>query len=423
LARRGFEVSVLERETHPGSKIRTTHREGFAIEPAGGLVSTADRAFLSWIGELGDQELLPLRPVLSVQVHRNRTQTIDPRKWLGIARIPGIRVHQALRLLRLPRLDARYGDRINPDHPELAAGLDDRSLSDFGRLYFGDSVVERWMSPAVASHALADDCEVSRVLFLLQYRERAHARLGLLRSSMGEFLDAAAAAVSTEFGVDVTGVGGCPGGGVRYLAGHQVAAADAIIVTGSASGMPGLFGSALSSAERDAFDNVRYTPSLALAVALVRSFSAHPQRIQFPHVEGSPLETVLLEPGVRGGRVPEGRGLALLSATGAWSRSYFAAPDDTVRKELLAACGRILPRIHGAELFSEVIRVPRAIPRFDVGRYREIAQFLRVQDDRRREGRRFYFAGDYLMGPGLEAALRSGHRAAAAVEEDLRSSS
>jgi protoporphyrinogen oxidase len=92
-----------------------------------------------------------------------------------------------------------------------------------------------------------------------------------------------------------------------------------------------------------------------------------------------------------------------------------------VRKELLAACGRILPRIHGAEYFSEVIRVPRAIPRFDVGRYREIAQFHRVQEDRRREGRRIYFAGDYLMGPGIEAALRSGHRAAAAVEEDLRS--
>jgi predicted NAD/FAD-dependent oxidoreductase len=54
-----------------------------------------------------------------------------------------------------------------------------------------------------------------------------------------------------------------------------------------------------------------------------------------------------------------------------------------------------------------------------VGRYRAIADFTRVQADWRRRGRRIYFAGDYLMGPGWNAALQSGYRAAADVEEDL----
>ena len=115
----------------------------------------------------------------------------------------------------------------------------------------------------------------------------------------------------------------------------------------------------------------------------------------------------------------QGHGLALLRATGEWSRRYFSAPDEIVEKELIAAMGRVLPRIHGAALFTQLLRDPRAVPAFEVGRYREIADFLRVQRHQRAGGRRLYFAGDYRLGPGWDAALRSGMRTATAVAEDL----
>ena len=129
---------------------------------------------------------------------------------------------------------------------------------------------------------------------------------------------------------------------------------------------------------------------------------------------------MLLEPGVRGGRVPEGRGLAVLRATGRFSEAHFDAPEEAVRKELLAAFGRMHPGAESAVQFAQRQRVERALPRFDVGRYREIARFERVQRGLRREGRRLYFAGDYLMDPSVEGAVASGLRAAAAVAEDLR---
>ena len=121
---------------------------------------------------------------------------------------------------------------------------------------------------------------------------------------------------------------------------------------------------------------------------------------------------------MHGGRVPDGRGLALLRATGAWSEAYFDA-EETVCKELLDAFARIRPGAESAVLFSKLHRVERAHPRFGVGRYRQIARFERVQRELRREGRRLYFAGDYLMDPTLEGTLASGQRAAAAVAEDL----
>jgi len=425
LARRGFDVSVLERESRPGGRARHTSRDGFTIEASGAMIGTADRALLAWIGELGCNELLSLRPVVPTLVRRNQVRAIDARSLFRIARTPGIRLHEALRLIRLPRLASRYGNRIDPERPELSASLDDRSVADFGELYFGRSVVERWMSPLLAHDALADVREASRVLFLHRYQRGDNARLGLLRVPSSELAEQAAAALSTQLGVCVTRIESRRGGGIRISVRdrdrERSEDADAVVVATSASEAAMLAGLELSLAERDAFAKVRYTPALSLAIALRRPFYSHPQYIQFPHSEGSPLEAALLEPGVAGGRIPEDRGLALLRATGAWSQAYFEAADETVREELSEAFGRVVPRIHGAELFSEVLREPRAAPRFDVGRYREIADFTRIQLDRRQQGRRIYFAGDYLMGPGWNAALRSGQRAASAIEEDLGS--
>jgi oxygen-dependent protoporphyrinogen oxidase len=425
LAQRGFQVSLFEREQRPGGRARPANRENFTIERSGAVVGAADTALLSWIGELDIPELLPPRPVVSALAHRDRVQAIDSRGLLGIARIPGIRIHQALRLLRLPRLVARYGNRIDSERPELAASLDDRSLADFGRLYFGARFVELWMGPLGARTSRADAREASRVLFLHHFRDGAGERLALLRSSSQELMDRAASSVPTTLGACVTGVESRSGGGVRFSIREgqreRSAEADAIVLAVPAPDAVELAGAGFSSTERDSLDAVRYVPGLSLAIALRRPFHSHPQRIQFSHVENSPLESVLLEPGVEGGRVPEGRGLALLRATGRWSAAYFEAPDETVSKELIDALGGIFPRIHGAGLFAEVLREKRAVPRFDVGRYRAIAGFTRVQADWRHRGRRIYFAGDYLMGLGWNAALRSGYRAAADVEADLGS--
>jgi protoporphyrinogen oxidase len=425
LARRGFEVSVFERASRSGGWVRHTSRDGFTIEASGAMIGTADRALHTWIGELGFNDLLPLRPVVSTLVQRNQVHVIDARSLFRIARTPGIRLHEALRLIRLPRLASRYGDRIDPERPELAASLDDRSVADFGELYFGSSVVERWMSPLLAHDARVDAREASRVLFLHRYRRGAHARLGLLRVPSSDLAEQVAAALSTQLGIRAMRIESRRRGGIRVVVSdggrERFEDADAVVVATSASEAATLAGPELSLAERDAFAKVRYTPTLSLAVALRRPFHAHPQYIHFPRSERSPLDAALLESGVAGGRIPEGRGLALLHATGAWSQANFDAPDEAVRKELSEAFGRVVPRIHGAELFSEVLRDPGAAPRFDVGRYREIADFTRIQLDRRQQGRRIYFAGDYLMGLGWDAALRSGQRAASAVEEDLGS--
>jgi protoporphyrinogen oxidase len=424
LARRRFAVAVFEREASPGGRARSESVRGFTLEAAGPLLSTGDRRLLSWITEVGlRDELLPLRPVVTTHCCGSREASVDSRGLFGIGRIPGVHLLHALRLVRLPRLLARYGARIDPEAPERAADLDDRSLGDFGRLYFGRSVLAHWMGPFVTGTSLGDADDLSRVLFLRRYRSHGRERPGLLRSALGELADAAAARLAVKCGSAALRVERGREGGlalsVQAGGATRVFEPEAVVVATSAPEAARLAAPVLVAAERDGLAEVRYQPALCLAVGLRRPFFPHPQHIQLPHSGGSPLEGVLLEPGVPGGRVPDGRGLALLRATSAWSEAYFDAPEETVCKELLGAFARVRPGAEAAVLFSKLFRVERALPRFGVGRYRQIARFERVQRELRREGRRLYFAGDYLMDPTLEGALASARRAAAAVSEDL----
>jgi protoporphyrinogen oxidase len=359
--------------------------------------------------------------VVPAQVCDGRVGEIDPRGLFGAASTPGGRRVHAARLVRLPRLLARYAARLEPEAPESGAPLDDRSLRDFGRLYFGDSVAERWMTLFVGP---AVDCaDTSRVLFLRRFQARAEAHQGLPRATLGELALAAAERLGVETGVEAQAVERLAGGGLRVRAlergRERLVDADAVVVATGAPEAARVADTLLARAERDAFARVRFAPRLVLVLGLRRALHPHPQHISVPAGEGGPLCAIVLEPGVAGGRVPAGQGLAYLEATPALSRAADGTADAALAEPMQEAFERLLPGARGAASFRRLYRLPRAAPRFDVGRYREIASFERVQALERRDGRRLYFAGDYLMDPSWNGALVSGQRAARALHADL----
>jgi protoporphyrinogen oxidase len=428
LQRAGLPVALLEREAAPGGRLETEWREGFTCEVGDPVLSTADRLLLAWIEEVGlRDELLPLRPVVSAQVRRGELLEIDPRSWTGIARIPGLGLRSAARLLRLGRLLRRYRRALDPEHPERAAPLDDRSLADFGRLYFGRRALERWLEPAVTTRCLGEAAETSRVLFLRWLHARGGAHLGLPRGGLGELPRAAAARLAIRYGVRVTRIEAAGGGRLRLAlqpqggrpGGERVREAEAVLIATSAEEAGRIAAPLLAPAERDLLGRVRYLPSLVLCAALRRPFHPHPLLVRVPHAEGSPLESILLEPGVAGERAPAGRGLARLQATSAWSSSHYDLPAETAEKELLDAFDALRPGARGAVVFARLRRVPRALPQFGVGHYRALARFERVQADQRAAGRRLCFAGDWLAEPSFEGAVRSAERAAEVLAKTL----
>ena len=237
LSRRGFRVTVLESTEHVGGRASGSWEQGFSMERTVQVLSHADRNLVEWINEVGlDGSLLPLRLVHLAQVHDGKVSSIDPTSRSGIARIPGMRTLDGLRLVRLPRLLRRYQGRLDPERPELAARWDDRSIADFARLYFGSSSLERWIGPEAMSQLLSDESETSRVAFLLQWitGSAGRARPGIPRAALHELPRSAADGLDVHLGVEAVRIEAASGGFEVHCRarrrGDGAVRADAVVV-------------------------------------------------------------------------------------------------------------------------------------------------------------------------------------------------
>jgi protoporphyrinogen oxidase len=418
LGKLGAKVVVLDRSGRVGGRARAIHRDGFTLEPACPTLTEADRRLLSWVDEVGMRdEWLPLRPASISVLRGSRAREVALRSWLDVLRIAGVRPRQALRLARLPRLMSRYRDALEPENAAAAARLDDRSLADFARLYFGDTVFDRYMLPRAARGGPVDAEHVSRAQFLLDLRRHGDRRPTLPRGSLAEVLERAAARIPLKLGVDVLRVEADEA--LRVVTAAGDVECDAVVVATGAREAGTLAAPVLSGAERDHLSRVRYLPALSVAVGLCRPLSPRPGEIWLPRAEGGPLERAVVEPGLPAGRVPGGRGLAWLRARQEYVETSVDVPDEAVHKELLDALERACPGVLRTVDFAQVFRVARATASFDVGHYRAIARFDAVQRDRRAAGRRLYFAGDHRVHPSWEGAVVSAERAAREAGSDL----
>ena len=284
LARAGFDTTVCESRERPGGRLRSYREEDFCLDLAWPVLSSADRELLHWIGEVGaGDELLPLRPVIHGQVRGRRIHEVDPRSWIGLARTPGIRPHQALRVLRLPRLLRRYAPHLDAAAPERAGPLDDRSAADFARLYFGARVLERWMAPALAADALAEPEQASRALFLRRHWSHHEGRPGLPRAALGELAEVAAGRLAVRCGSEALRVDAPARGPLRVVVARdgrqRLEEIDALVIATSAPDAARLVAPLLLAAEREFLAGTRHVASLVLAVGLRRPLHPHPLQV------------------------------------------------------------------------------------------------------------------------------------------------
>jgi protoporphyrinogen oxidase len=256
---------------------------------------------------------------------------------------------------------------------------------------------------------------MSRVQFLQHYRAHGLGRFGVLQGALSDLLDRAASALTVVTQCRVERIDGGADSGFRVsTADGRVLAGDAVVVAVPAPIAARIADPLLTTPERGFLSEVRYAPALAVAAALCRPVVPR-ARFAVLSEQSSPVGSLLVEPGLRGGRIPAAGGLALLRATSAFAAAHPETPSETLEKELCAELDRLWPGFGRSIEFTRVFRHRYGAPRFDVGAYRALVRFERVQADRRAAGRRLEFAGDYRVHPSLEGMVRSGDDAAAAL--------
>jgi protoporphyrinogen oxidase len=296
--------------------------------------------------------------------------------------------------------------------------LDDRSASDFVRLYVGARGQARWAEPTLAADLLQDAAQTSRALFMLHARERRWAPVGLLRGAPGPILASLAGGLDLRCEQRVGAVSPA-GTALRVDAAGAAFEADACVLAVPPHVALGCAAPLLSTAERALLARRSTGPSFTLSIALSRSLRERVLWVRLPGDAGLPIAGVLLEPSGERAPAPEGCELATVVARPDFALAQRDAPDDALEKALREALARVLPGADAALRFTRLWRQPEATPRFPVGVHRDVASFRAVQRDLRERGRRLYFAGAAWVTPTLEGAVASGLRAADELLGDL----
>lgn len=425
LSRAGCEVTLLEREGHAGGRAAGGLVEGFSVDGTMPLVRSSDRALVALIDhvELGSQ-LLPPHEVGLEQMFRALPHRVSTAGLKDLTNIPGVRWWDAKRLLRLPRLMARYRRALDPDEPERAADLDFRSARDFATLYFGPSLFDHWVSPETTSEYVDDEMEISRVAFLLSRiaSREGRATLGSLRQGLWVLAERVAADHEMVRRSEVKEITSRGDGGYTVQcdgrAGSRVIDVDAVVVATPPEVAGRIAAPVLEPAERDFFAAYRSGPVVSLSLGLAAPLGQQHRFIRVPKAEASSIECYLSEVG-DGTRAPKGAGLVTLRANERFASANASASDEVVEKSLIAALSRFHPEVVDRIQLVRLRRAAAENPNFRVGAYRVLARLERVQKDRREQGRRIYFAGPYRVGPRAEHAMASGRRAARALIDDF----
>ena len=427
----GHEVSVFEARDAVGGQLATERSEGFCFDRSLQVLHTGNRYVLGWITELGLADaLLPLRPLQVAQFQKGVAREIEPQRLLGVAAIPGVRRLDAARLIRWSRLMSRYAPLLDPTEPEKAEPLDYRSVSDFVRLYFGPSSLSQWVAPEVQAVYSGEVESLSRVSALLTWVSRRVGRerpcvQGIPRTGLEPALHVAAEGLAIRHGVEVTRIDELPNGGFSVecqaqQGGKGSLEADAVVLATGPEAAARLGSPCLSPVERDFLGGVQERPAVTLSIALNGVPSRLARLIRLPRDAQSSIEELLLEPGMEGGRAPQGCGIATLKATEEFARKNWDADPEMVEEVLLAQFQSLFPDLGMTFRQAHLEQRESAVPAFDVGAYRALARFRRAQSDHRELGRRLYFAADYLIAPDAEGRAVAGFRAAEDLLEDTR---
>jgi oxygen-dependent protoporphyrinogen oxidase len=159
----------------------------------------------------------------------------------------------------------------------------------------------------------------------------------------------------------------------------------------------------------DWLKRVEFAPAAVLALVVDRSINADFFGLSLLRSEISELVAICVQAKKAAGLVPPDRGLLICLGSPQANPALVADGEGAVER-MIAAVERVLPGTRKRIRQTKLYRHPLGYPVFYPGYLKHLRRF--PADALPRE---IALAGDYLVGPTVEGALRSGERAAEAV--------
>ena len=414
LAQAGAKVTVYERVERVGGRLRTEAVAGSRADVVVQLLASHFTETLALARAVGAEGLLVRASGRDALWRRGRPHIIAYGSALSMARSSALplrlKTRLATRYLSFLRRHAAVLDANAPARARVPGA--DESVAAWGRRELGTDFVELLAYPLLASYYGLTPEETAGGL----YHALAHAALDVqvfaVAGGMARLPEAVARALEAR------GVVWRLGAPVQQV----VAAAGAVCVRGPTGevwhdgvvvALPAPAAAALEGlapALRAWLGGIGVKPVTTVALALDRPAPGEGWfGLSFPRDEppGRALAAVCVEERKAPGLVAPGRGLLVAYPAPAVAERVAAAPAGAVVDGVLEALERVFPRLRAQVIRARVNRVPAGSTVFAAGHFAHIARLEAAW-----LGPRLALAGDYLVAPTVEGAVRSGLAAA-----------
>jgi protoporphyrinogen/coproporphyrinogen III oxidase len=415
LASSGHRVRVYE-GGEVGGRLRTERLGGARADAAVQLLSEGYTRTLELARAVGAGDLLVGVPGRDAMLRGGRVHPIRYGSVTSMASsgaLPaGLKVRLGLKYV--PYLE-RHAPSLELNAPSLAgaAGLDGESIADWGRRELGDDFVELLAYPLLAAYYGVTPEETGAGVF------HALARAGLRVKLLGVRGGVASLAVAVATWLESRGVEirtGAPveaveptATGVRLqLAGGEAFEHEGVIVAVPACGAAELLDAAAAPGSlAGALAGVRCRSTAALVLALDRPAEPGWFGISIPRGEelGGRVSAVC----VQEEKGPEGLGPALVVVPAPEAGEDWAAGEPSVAlSAALPVVESVLPGVRERIVEARLVRLRDSTFVPGPGHFERMAAL--AGSDRLPPG--IALAGDYLVAPTVEGAVRSGLAAA-----------
>ncbi|MFW6097961.1 MAG: protoporphyrinogen/coproporphyrinogen oxidase, partial [Chloroflexota bacterium] len=405
LAKKGLAVTVFEKNSYVGGRIRTDVYEGQRIEGGAQTYFEFYRLTRKLIREVDLAEYETYLP--------GRTGILRRRKIADISSGPALLLdgHLSFRskllLGRLLRRLLAHWRQLDHERLERAHALDTKSVAAFAVEELNQEILAYVFEPVLSGLFYWRSKEVSQAALFVLLR---HALFGLRPMTLRCGLSSLPRALAQDLDVRVNHTVGQIGeteSGTYRVTGHNGLQEfrcefDAVICATTAAVVPRLIPS-LSSAQKRFFQSIKYSQNVNIAVEVDGNPMAETPSLYVPPAEPH-IQTL-------GAVAQQSHGVISLFSSATSGADLVDEPDGVVSSRLVQDFERALPTANNGDLrpIAELIyRWPRALPILDVGYFERLRAFQRSMP----EPDNLLFCGDYLGGAIIEGAVRSGMDAA-----------
>jgi protoporphyrinogen/coproporphyrinogen III oxidase len=421
LQRSGAQVTLYERTERAGGALRTEQLEGARVDVGVQLVSSSHTALFELCARTGTRELLRRAPGRDAMWRKERAHAITYGSVASMATSSALPTTLKLKLAAryLPFLSS-HARGLDANDPSGTGGLahDDESIAAWGERELGRDFVELLVYPLLGAYHGAVPEQTSAALYHALARVGIDVSVYAVLGGFGALPDAWLRAFRQQGGqyrsaVEVTAVSGTDSGTTVSTA-EGAASHDAVVVAVPAPRARGLVpGDEL----RAWLSGVRMQPAFTVAFLMERPYPGNYFGLSFPRTDpvGERVVALCVQRNKLGGLVPGGGDVLVALPAPSGAAQLLERGDEAVASAILESLERAVPGMRRRVVSTHVQRFDDGYVLFPPGYLHHLHRF-----DPAWLPKRIALAGQYLVAPSVEGAVRSGIRAAARVLEGLR---